>query len=604
MTANWYRNERGAAVGPFTLEELGFLASRSKLSADDLLRQGKSGPWIRAAEVPGLMLGLTGDRPSADGLPAPSPPPGASPPPRRPPPLQPTRNDANLQVALGAAVGVGLLLVMVLLVALFMRQSPQEVAEGGRRQRPTPAPSESQPSKSEAESEPVEPSAKPTEKETSPAAIAASPSEKPKSESQVPAAPVDKPTSEPPAAPAQPKPAPPAPMPAEKGGAKEGDLATIVRQPTAEEDDIKPGGPPAALPEAMRDQFAGRAPEKRERLAVADGGSAETEAAVERGLEWLAAHQHEDGHWSLDHFHDAKQCAGKCATPGALSDSVVGTALALLPFLGAGYTHQKGKYQETVGRGVAWLVNDQIGSGTFHSKESGRMYSHGMATIALCELVAMTGDRAIKPDAQRATSYLVEAQDPGGGGWRYTPHEPGDLSVTGWQMMALRSAQIGELHVPQLTIDRATKFLDAVQSDTQGSKYGYTDGDFPTPTRTAVGLLCRLYTGWGRKEPGLEKGVSYLLEHLPNDPTGDMYYWYNATQVLHHVGGKPWQQWNDVMREILIRTQLRDGHLAGSWSPKRGHDFVGGRVYMTALAVCTLEVYYRHLPLLRAQAVK
>jgi len=76
-----------------------------------------------------------------------------------------------------------------------------------------------------------------------------------------------------------------------------------------------------------------------------------------------------------------------------------------------------------------------------------------------------------------------------------------------------------------------------------------------------------------------------------------MYYWYYATQVMHHFGGEPWDKWNNVMREVLIEMQHTQGHEAGSWSKGGGHDNSGGRVYMTALALCTLEVYYRHTAL-------
>jgi hypothetical protein len=111
---------------------------------------------------------------------------------------------------------------------------------------------------------------------------------------------------------------------------------------------------------------------------------------------------------------------------------------------------------------------------------------------------------------------------------------------------------------------------------------------------TAEGLLCRQYTGWSKREPGLRAGVEYLMTQIPSERNLDMYYTYYATQMLHHVGGDAWNRWNDAVRELLIRLQETDGHAAGSWAPRGGHDPRGGRVYMTALAVCTLEVYYRH----------
>ena len=87
-------------------------------------------------------------------------------------------------------------------------------------------------------------------------------------------------------------------------------------------------------------------------------------------------------------------------------------------------------------------------------------------------------------------------------------------------------------------------------------------------------------------------------DHLPSKRNPNLYYWYYGTQVMHHYGGKPWEAWNRKMRELLISTQNTRSSNAGSWDPgKFEWGSQGGRIYTTALAVCTLEVYYRHLPL-------
>ena len=83
-----------------------------------------------------------------------------------------------------------------------------------------------------------------------------------------------------------------------------------------------------------------------------------------------------------------------------------------------------------------------------------------------------------------------------------------------------------------------------------------------------------------------------------------MYYNYYATQVMHHWGGPEWDRWNNVMREHLIRTQIRDGHATGSWDVADRHGSLGGRLYMTTLALLTLEVYYRHLPLYQKDRIE
>ncbi len=118
---------------------------------------------------------------------------------------------------------------------------------------------------------------------------------------------------------------------------------------------------------------------------------------------------------------------------------------------------------------------------------------------------------------------------------------------------------------------------------------------------SAEGLLCRMYTGWDKSNPALESGLQFLLnESPPRKDNSNMYYWYYGTQVAHHIGGEQWDEWNKRMREILVQTQIREGKFAGAWRPdQRSHAQGNDWVYMTALATCCLEVYYRHAPLFR-----
>jgi hypothetical protein len=109
-----------------------------------------------------------------------------------------------------------------------------------------------------------------------------------------------------------------------------------------------------------------------------------------------------------------------------------------------------------------------------------------------------------------------------------------------------------------------------------------------------------MYLGWTKDRPGLVNGVEYLAQnHLPSNSNPNIYYWYYGTQVMHHYGGPEWEEWNTRMRDILVQSQERSGHAAGSWNPRGDHAGAGGRIYMTSLATCTLEVYYRHLPIFR-----
>lgn len=349
--------------------------------------------------------------------------------------------------------------------------------------------------------------------------------------------------------------------------------------------------------------FSGRDPTARADMVRRSGGTTQTEAAVTRGLEWLARHQNADGSWSLDGFNRAGECRGRCEDIGQPCDTAA-TALALLPFLGAGNTHLQGDYAENVDRGLQWLVARQQSNGGLWTGgvQLSQMYAHGQAAIALCEAYGMTQDKKLEIPAQRALDFIVESQHPAGG-WRYFPGQPGDTSVVGWQIMALRSGQMAYLRVPDETLKAAARFLDSVQRDSSGGQYGYQEGYAASPTMTAEALLCRQFAGWPRNHTGIQTGVRYLLEeHLPRRDDPNMYYWYYATQVMHHVGGEEWDRWNLVMRDLLVDLQETEGHEAGSWQPTAGHDRIGGRLYMTALAVCTLEVYYRHMPLYQQHA--
>jgi hypothetical protein len=393
-----------------------------------------------------------------------------------------------------------------------------------------------------------------------------------------------------------------------------------VNEEQPPEDPEDPGRKKGHLPDPAPNPFGsgagtrsvalltGRKATARAELVKQEGGTSVTEAAVARGLKWLARHQNDDGSWSLHNFHQAGTCDGRCGHRGFNSD-VSGTALALLPFLGAGQTHLNGEYTEEVHRGVRWLVMHQKSNGDLPSGfANSHMYAHGQGAIALCEAYALTHDDWLKEPAQKAVDFIVRAQH-SAGGWRYKPNQAGDTSVVGWQLMALRSAQMAYLKVPPEAFDKARAFLDSVQdqkSDSEGGRYSYMPGQRATPTMTAEGLLCRQYSGWPHDHPGLRSGVDYLLEeHLPKqDGKLNMYYVYYATQVMHHMGGDAWNHWNYQVRDVLVDLQETSGHMAGSWRPRGGHDDAGGRLYMTALAVCTLEVYYRHLPLYRQVAVE
>jgi hypothetical protein len=286
------------------------------------------------------------------------------------------------------------------------------------------------------------------------------------------------------------------------------------------------------------------------------------------------------------------------------------TGLALLPYLGAGNTQRDGPHRLVVKRGVAALVKMmQVtpNGGSFY--DGGQMYSHGIATMALCEAYAMTRDRSLGRAAQQAVNFTCFAQDPLGGGWRYEPRQPGDTSVLGWQLGALKSADLARLDVPRLVVERAGYFLDTAQAD-GGETYVYEPLEAErrkTNATSAIGLLCRMYLGAERDHPVLKKGIERIVASGPSD--NDVYYNFYATQLVFQYTdgqGEWWNKWNTSMREKLVASQDERGHAEGSWAPKDGDHGKdkGGRLYATALNCMTLEVYYRLLPIYQEKAVK
>ncbi|MEI8373867.1 MAG: prenyltransferase/squalene oxidase repeat-containing protein [Planctomycetota bacterium] len=349
--------------------------------------------------------------------------------------------------------------------------------------------------------------------------------------------------------------------------------------------------------------FGGRGSGSRKAMVASGGGTKRTERTVTAALIWLANHQMSDGSWSLQNY--TQRCKDKsCTGKGLVSADAGATALGLLPFLAAGQSHKsKGPYREHILQGVQWLIAHQQPDGNLAKGVPQMMYSHGLATIALSEAFGLSGDKHIGEAAQKAVNFILAAQNATDGGWRYNPKDPGDTSVLGWQLTALKSAKMAGLNVGGNAFVNAGKFLDSVAIH-DGTEYGYTPGIGSSPTMTAVGLLGRQYLGTKRDNPMLAGGMKYLMNHLPDESLPNVYYWYYATQVMRNMNGYEWDTWNRKMRDILVRTQVRnvDSCANGSWDPEKdvwGRS--GGRVMKTSLSVLPLMLYYHWMPLFKAE---
>ncbi len=358
--------------------------------------------------------------------------------------------------------------------------------------------------------------------------------------------------------------------------------------------------------EDMVAPFAGRAGPTKAMLIVREGGTTASERAVQEGLNWLMRHQRLDGGWSLDVTGECRMTPGCPEDVHAMSDTAA-TGLALLPFLGAGHIHtQPSRYQDQVAKGVDWLITHQQKTGELYlpGMMHSQMYSHAIASMALCEAYGISKDPRLQEPAQRAINFIAMGQNKYDGGWRYFPGDPGDTSVFGWQMFALRSARLGGLNVPRSVLRGCSHYLDEAGADKHRTTYGYMPGMPAKNTMTAEALLCRQYLGWPRDHPSLIKGAAGVWEDLKLSDERNIYYWYYATQLLHNMQNKAWKQWNTRVRDGLVGMQvISKGCDHGSWSPVYPQPdrwgTRGGRLFQTSLSILTLEVYYRFLPLYR-----
>ena len=385
------------------------------------------------------------------------------------------------------------------------------------------------------------------------------------------------------------------------------ELATLVRPARPLE---LPNVPAAVVP---REAFSGRAARLRSSgRPGTNGNPPEGEDTIERGLVFLARNQRSDGSWSLQGFPEG----------ATLVSDTAATALALMAFQGAGYNHRELAYKDVVASGLRYLMRHQKENGDLFtpledsSNRSVWLYSHAMATIALCEALGMTQDPVLRAPAQKAIDFIVAGQQAERGGWRYAPGIGADTSVSGWMTMALKSGELAGLTVSPTVFAKIDRWLNAAQqSPTAAHLYSYNPYSPDTPeqrhgrvaskTMTAVGLLMRLYTGWRRDNPNFARGAAFLAASLPSDGTArqnerDTYYWYYATQVMAQIGGQPWEAWTERLEPLLVQSQVRRGSLAGSWDPllpvadRWGPQ--AGRIYVTAMNLLSLEVEYRTLP--------
>jgi hypothetical protein len=338
------------------------------------------------------------------------------------------------------------------------------------------------------------------------------------------------------------------------------------------------------------------------------GATATTEAAVAAALDWLAKAQSSDGRWDADAHGAGREQRAILGHDrhgaGAQADTGI-TGLALLAFLGSGETHLAGKHRPAVQHGLEFLLGSQARDGSLAGSAElfAAMYCHGMATLAVSEAFALSGDDRLLPGLQRALQYTINAQS-AAGSWRYRPNEPtdpGDMSQFGWQLMALKSADLGGLPMPIATRVKMVRFLQSCSIGKNRGMAGYRPGDRATRTMTAESLVCRYFLDAENSPQALDEGAAYVVEERPSQRAANYYYWYYGTLAMFQRQGDDWQRWNAALQAELLARQRWDGGASGSYDPDDLWGGYGGRVYSTSLATLCLEVYYRYLPVHGAQ---
>ena len=348
------------------------------------------------------------------------------------------------------------------------------------------------------------------------------------------------------------------------------------------------------------------------------GGTINSQKAVDDGLNWLARHQGADGHWGADCLGGTdpnSRCDrnAPCQGPGQAYE-IAQTGLALLAFQAAGHYYFNGqKYSDQVKKGLDYFIQEQAADGSIVGSQNPTqeqinagakfqqhfMYEHAIGTFALCEACAVAIAEGEKPDrryqaaAARAV-YFIENVQHDDGGWRYTtnPRDQSDCSVSGWVMLALKTAREAKVQVSPQTVSRMMAFFAAHYAD--GRTY-YQPPNPGSDAMTGVGMMAVEFFEHKLDSPIVQGGASYLAQMADRDiQFPNCYLWYNCTMAMFQVGGESWQRWNSAIRDHVVSLQV-PGEVCdrGSWPTNDMYGGQGGRIYTTALAVLTLEAYYR-----------
>jgi hypothetical protein len=318
------------------------------------------------------------------------------------------------------------------------------------------------------------------------------------------------------------------------------------------------------------------------------GGSGQTEGSIRGALDWFTRNQEPDGRWS---------CERHGGEPG---HDVAVTAFALLCYYGWGMKHNVDcEYLKPVERGIRWLAGTVQTNGDLRAgNEKNGMYDQGIGAMALCEAYGVSRDATLLAPASNAIAFIARAQNPAGG-WRYQPlSQDVDLSVFGWQYMALHSARLAGVPVRADALTRASNWIERVSGGQFGGHYGY---DAPSqtdrPAMYACGMFCRQLDKWSPDQDRMKESAAFLRTRPLPGRDVDAYYLYYATLALYQHQGEVWEEWNRRMKEVVPPLQRKTGPEAGSWDGQGRWGKQMGRAVTTGMVTLSLEVYYRFLPM-------
>jgi hypothetical protein len=344
------------------------------------------------------------------------------------------------------------------------------------------------------------------------------------------------------------------------------------------------------------------------------------DAAVERALDWLARQQQPDGSLPTDAM----------GQPGV-------TCLAVMAFMAHGHVPGDGKYAQHLERATDYVLASQKENGLLsrvgpdgpeisrvgvHEIGEAAAYNHAISSLMLAELYGMSQtDRSerIRAAVEKslAASLTMQrwpktpAEDRGG--WRYVTSPvygtDSDLSVTGWELMFLRSARNAGFDVPKQSIDDAVAYIRRCYHKEFGT-FIYMQGkgqqDLRSRAMAGAGVLALAHAGFhGAAEA--TKSSDWLLQYNfdnynESEPFTqktwpiDRYHYslFNSCQAMYQMGGKYWQKFFPRTVRTLLTNQQRDG----SW-PAESHFFDArfGNSYTTALVVLSLGAPNQFLPI-------